>query len=50
MTGMEPKRADVLLAGASILDCVMSALGVEELIVSDRGIRYGLFYQRFVNP
>ncbi len=48
ITGMEPKRADVLLAGAAILDCVMSKLGADHLIVSDRGIRYGLFYQRFV--
>lgn len=49
MIGMEPKRADVLLAGASILDCAMTQLGVHELIVSDRGIRYGLFYQRFTS-
>lgn len=49
MTGMEPKRADVLLAGAAILDCVMTKLGLDQLIVSDRGIRYGLFYQRFVD-
>lgn len=49
MTGMEPKRADVLLAGASILDCVMEKLGSDHLIVSDRGIRYGLFYQRFLS-
>lgn len=49
MLGMEPKRADVLLAGATILDCVMTQLGVHELIVSDRGIRYGLFFQRFAN-
>jgi len=50
MTGMEPKRADVLLAGATILDCAMTHLGVDELVVSDRGIRYGLFYQRFGTP
>lgn len=48
MTGMEPKRADVLLAGATVLDCVMTKLGIDHLIVSDRGIRYGLFFQRFV--
>ncbi len=48
MKGMEPKRADVILAGATILDCVMGKLGAAEMIVSDRGIRYGLFFQRYV--
>lgn len=48
IVGMEPKRADVLLAGGVLLNCILKKFGVEELIVSDHGIRYGLFYQRFV--
>ncbi len=47
LPGMEPKRADVLLAGAVILEKVMQKLGVEEVVVSDHGIRYGLFHQKF---
>ncbi len=47
MPGMEPKRADVLLAGAVILEKVMQKLGVKEVVVSDHGIRYGLFHQKF---
>ena len=48
IVGIEPKRADVLLAGAVILDSVMKKFKANHLIVSDHGIRYGLFYQRFV--
>jgi exopolyphosphatase/guanosine-5'-triphosphate,3'-diphosphate pyrophosphatase len=48
MPGMEPKRADVLLAGAVILEAVMRKFKIDHVIVSDHGIRYGLFYQRFV--
>ncbi|MBL7685926.1 MAG: Ppx/GppA family phosphatase [Deltaproteobacteria bacterium] len=48
--GIEPKRADVLLAGALILRAVMKKLKAIHLVVSDRGIRYGLLYQKFYKP
>ncbi|MFO1519941.1 MAG: Ppx/GppA phosphatase family protein [bacterium] len=48
MVGMEPKRADVLLAGAAILEAVMRKFKADHVIVSDHGIRYGLLYQKFV--
>jgi exopolyphosphatase/guanosine-5'-triphosphate,3'-diphosphate pyrophosphatase len=48
MVGMEPKRADVLLAGAAILEAVMRKFKTDQVIVSDHGIRFGLFYQKFV--
>lgn len=37
-----PERADYLVAGAAILDRVLAAAGQETLVVSDRGLRYGL--------
>jgi exopolyphosphatase/guanosine-5'-triphosphate,3'-diphosphate pyrophosphatase len=40
--GLDPKRADVIWAGAVILARVMARAGVAECIVSDRGIRWGL--------
>ena len=40
--GLDPKRADVIWAGAIILQRVMARAGVDECIVSDRGIRWGL--------
>ncbi len=46
--GLMPKRADVILAGAAIVMTVMRKLGATELTISDRGLRHGLFYDRFV--
>lgn len=48
IVGIEPKRADVLLAGAMILEAVMKKFKAKQVVVSDHGIRYGLFYQRFM--
>jgi exopolyphosphatase/guanosine-5'-triphosphate,3'-diphosphate pyrophosphatase len=42
LRGLEPKRADVILVGAQIVERVMDFAGVGELIVSDRGVRWGL--------
>ena len=39
---VEPGREDVLLAGALILDEVMDKLSVGEILVSARGLRYGI--------
>lgn len=41
LPGMEPKRADVLLAGAMILWRSMELLGFKEAKVSTRGLRFG---------
>jgi exopolyphosphatase / guanosine-5'-triphosphate,3'-diphosphate pyrophosphatase len=40
--GLDPGRADVIFAGAVILQRVMDRAGADECIVSDRGIRWGL--------
>ena len=45
--GMEPKRADVIVAGCAIVIEGMRALGFDRLTVSDRGVRWGLLYDRF---
>jgi len=45
--GLMPKRADVILAGAAIVMTVMRKLGATELTISDRGLRHGLFYDRY---
>lgn len=44
--GLEPKRADVILAGALLIDRVMAFFCIDEVIVSDQGIRYGLLHER----
>jgi exopolyphosphatase / guanosine-5'-triphosphate,3'-diphosphate pyrophosphatase len=45
--GLQPKRAEVILAGACIVRTVLDKLGRDSLIVSDRGLRHGLLVDRF---
>jgi exopolyphosphatase / guanosine-5'-triphosphate,3'-diphosphate pyrophosphatase len=45
--GLQPKRADVILAGACIVRTIMEKLNQESLTVSDRGLRHGLLLERF---
>jgi exopolyphosphatase / guanosine-5'-triphosphate,3'-diphosphate pyrophosphatase len=45
--GLQPKRAEVILAGACIVRTVMEKLGQQALTVSDRGLRHGLLIDRF---
>jgi exopolyphosphatase/guanosine-5'-triphosphate,3'-diphosphate pyrophosphatase len=45
--GLQKGREDIILAGAIILDRVMRRLGYDIVTVSDRGLRWGLFYERF---
>jgi exopolyphosphatase/guanosine-5'-triphosphate,3'-diphosphate pyrophosphatase len=47
IVGLQPKRADVILAGACIVRTVMDKLGARELTVSDRGLRHGVLVERF---
>jgi exopolyphosphatase/guanosine-5'-triphosphate,3'-diphosphate pyrophosphatase len=47
LPGMEPKRADVIVAGCAIVIEALRALGFDRLTVSDRGVRWGLLYDRF---
>jgi exopolyphosphatase/guanosine-5'-triphosphate,3'-diphosphate pyrophosphatase len=44
--GLQPARAEVILAGACIVRTVMEKLGRHTLTVSDRGLRHGLLADR----
>jgi exopolyphosphatase/guanosine-5'-triphosphate,3'-diphosphate pyrophosphatase len=46
MAGLDPKRADVILAGACILHHIALAARAPDILVSDRGIRWGLFFEK----
>ncbi len=46
LPGMEPKRADVIVAGAAVVAAAMDVAGFDRLTVSDRGVRWGLLYDR----
>jgi exopolyphosphatase / guanosine-5'-triphosphate,3'-diphosphate pyrophosphatase len=47
IVGLQPARAEVILAGACIVRTVLEKLGTESLTVSDRGLRYGVLAERF---
>jgi len=47
IVGLQPKRADVILAGTCIVRTVMEKLDQGTLTVSDRGLRHGLVIERF---
>ena len=47
IVGLQPKRAEVILAGACIVATVMEKMGHDRLTVSDRGLRHGLLRERF---
>jgi len=47
IVGLQPKRADVILAGAIIVSVIMRKAGVNAFTVSDQGLRHGLIVDRF---
>jgi exopolyphosphatase/guanosine-5'-triphosphate,3'-diphosphate pyrophosphatase len=42
ITGLEPGRADVIVAGAILVVAIVEFFRAESLVVSDRGVRWGL--------
>jgi exopolyphosphatase/guanosine-5'-triphosphate,3'-diphosphate pyrophosphatase len=47
VVGLQPQRADIILAGACIVRTVLAKLGRDSLTVSDRGLRHGVLQERF---
>lgn len=47
LPGLQPKRADVICAGALILLAALRGLKLDRCTVSDRGLRWGLLAHRF---
>jgi exopolyphosphatase/guanosine-5'-triphosphate,3'-diphosphate pyrophosphatase len=45
--GLQPRRADIILAGACIVRTVLGMLGRDSFTVSDRGLRHGVLAERF---
>jgi len=42
ISGLQKGRADIVLAGACIIECIMAKLSCEQILVCDRGLRYGV--------
>ncbi|HVR01348.1 MAG TPA: Ppx/GppA family phosphatase, partial [Polyangia bacterium] len=50
IVGLDPRRADVILAGALILRRLAAAAHAAAIRVSDRGICWGLLYEALERP
>jgi exopolyphosphatase/guanosine-5'-triphosphate,3'-diphosphate pyrophosphatase len=44
--GLHPQRADVILAGALLIERIMALFAARHVIVSDQGVRYGLLHSK----
>jgi exopolyphosphatase/guanosine-5'-triphosphate,3'-diphosphate pyrophosphatase len=49
LVGLQPNRAEVILAGACVVRTVMEKLGSDAFTVSDRGLRHGVVLERFAS-
>jgi exopolyphosphatase/guanosine-5'-triphosphate,3'-diphosphate pyrophosphatase len=47
IVGLQPQRAEVILAGACIVRTILAKLGSDSVTVSDRGLRHRLLAERF---
>lgn len=47
IVGLEPKRADVIVAGTALVLRIMGRFSCDRLTVSDHGVRHGLWHDRF---
>lgn len=50
LPGVHPQRADILPAGALLLDEAMAVLGADSVTVSVRGLRYGVLLSMLRQP
>jgi exopolyphosphatase / guanosine-5'-triphosphate,3'-diphosphate pyrophosphatase len=50
ITGLQPERAEVILAGACIVRTILGKFGCASFTVSDRGLRHGVLVERFSLP
>ncbi|MDA3814566.1 MAG: Ppx/GppA phosphatase family protein [Candidatus Cloacimonetes bacterium] len=46
--GLQPKRADVILAGAGIINTIMEIFKIDSFTISDRGLRHGLMFDKYL--
>jgi exopolyphosphatase/guanosine-5'-triphosphate,3'-diphosphate pyrophosphatase len=44
--GLDPGRADVILAGSLLVERIMAFFNVDQALISDQGVRYGILYEK----
>ena len=47
ISGLSSERSDIILAGSSIISCLLEATGAKKLITSGCGLREGLFFDYY---
>ncbi len=47
ISGLSSERSDIILAGASIISCLLEATGAKKLVTSGCGLREGLFFDYY---
>ncbi|RDI94827.1 Ppx/GppA family phosphatase [Meiothermus sp. QL-1] len=50
LEGLQPDRADVIVAGALVYRTLLREAGLEGLHISGQGLREGVFYEAFLPP
>jgi len=50
IAGLQPARAEVILAGACVVRTILRLTGQDAVTVSDRGLRHGVIAERFGTP
>ena len=50
LAGLPPKRADIIPMGALIALTILEKYDIPQLYVSDRGLRWGMVYEKFAQP
>lgn len=47
LAGLDPKRADIILGGAIVVDSALSFAGSDRVGICTRGLRWGVLYDRY---
>ena len=50
IAGLKADRADIMLAGAVVVDALMHAAGVDRIEICAQGLRWGVFWEEFLAP
>ena len=48
--GLKSDRADIMLAGAVVVDALMQVAGVDRIEICAEGLRWGVFWEAYVAP
>jgi len=48
LPGLDPRRADIILAGTLLLLQALRYIGSDRIDISTRGLRWGVLYDRFM--